>query len=392
MRGISTLVFGAVFCLSSFSTAAALDSKLLGQEMAAVMRSLDILMAREEMKGTLSTRMVGGTLRSFAGDPSPEVTKKMAMIVESSSISQCLTRYEEKKSPSGVSGEVTEFDFEYAGPDCPFSLVVKGKIEASEAGLSGDVLADVTVISPVLKSQFELEKLRLPMHLDVTVGPTAEGFGIVMKGQINSELVTSKWGTVSFVSNHDSTMTFGGSGFKSKNENHETYAGAGATIQFAQRTETDNAAVTETYWVNGVVVPKDEFIKQHQAITVPGFSQDKVTLAQPHVCLVSTFDSSRFTVDQIRTAIRNNSIVTVPTAEILPIGPIFETGNQETVVTLFGQPTTSLEYAVTQDVIRFRFQTQDKRDLGSMTALLGDHVDITKLIDNRVVRIVCDPK
>lgn len=276
-----SLVLATSFGFAKTTTFTSVETKLLAEDMAAMTRSFDVLMAREEMKGTLSLAMVQAAARKLAGQSTDGSTKKMELLVEPTSLQDCKTDFKETKSPSG---DVADIYVEYAGDNCPLKLMGKGHIVTKESGAVGDLLIEIQIVSPKLKGEFDLESMKLPIHLDVSAAPANGGFALEMKIDIGGEITSQKWGLVSYAADMKSVTKFGSTGVEMRSENNETYSGAGKTTKFSQIVEANNASQTETFLVDGNVVSKEEFSKAHGSVSLPGFNNQEVALEQPHAC------------------------------------------------------------------------------------------------------------
>lgn len=374
--------------LSANLASASGNLKSLAQGMMAANRAMDLLMAREETKDSLAFPVLRNALNKMSTDSA--VDAKVKLLTDEQSLQNCLITHSETKSPDESE---TVALIEYKGANCPLQMT--GKIHVLKTPMGADVEANVALelLSPELKAELDLEKVEIPLTLKMGLAATEEGgFAMDMKMELLGKLHSVSMGLVDLTSTMDSRMVFSATGLNMKTVAKDTFSSSGQKMVFLAISEVANNVQTETYSIDGVLVSKEEFEKQHAAISMPGFEQKPEPLTMAHLCTVRTYDTAQYSLENIRKSIKDNTISSLVIAEELAPILLTQTG-RGTQPAFLG---LELSISTTADAARFFFEKKGmnggpNEPLDRITYVLGGNAELTKVILNRVVRITCSP-
>ena len=383
------LICVAIF-LSTQISFAGVDTKSLSVEMSAMTRTMDLLFARQEMKESLSNNLIHQALRQPEfNSVDPEVRRKVDLLTRNQNLDVCQTSYSETRS---TNGETVDAKVEYKGFECPFVISATSHISMTSAGADGEIKLQVEIVSPKLKSEIDMTKFIMPMKIKVIAGPAPKGMAVKMTMAIGGSIVSQKLGAIEYSGEFVTEMIFG-QGLEMNVVSTEIFNGAGGQTKFLQSLQAKDNANQENYFVNDKAVTKEIFEQLHSAIALPGLDDKNSPLEKSQTCELKTYDSAIYNLDMVRAAIKEKKIDSFKMSESSLSFPLTQTGKTQYPLSLSGQ-NLSLELAVTAEAARFNFQQKTKsgtppKMLGRVTAVLGENLELTKLILDRVVRISC---
>ncbi len=396
-KSLIKYLLGLLFLsMGSRTLATEINTKSLATDMIALNRSLDLLFAREEMKDSASYFIFQNSIRGLSlnsDESTNSVDSKVAAITNAQSMKNCEVLFSQKRSPSD---DKIDTILEYKGVGCP--VAIKGSIHVvtGKGEMNGDVIIEIQLLSPELKKDLDVEKYIMPAKVKIQVKPLPDGFEMNTLIGIAGKLYSQKVGLIEYSAEILNGLSFGGKGMGSKAQINEKFIGSGTQITFAQIVEQDQATKTEKFYINSKEVTQLDFNKQHDNIKLPGFESNPEPLSRIHKCEVRGYDQSQYSIDKVRESIKNNTIDSIPVTETLEPIQLSMTGKISKPIQFAGSQM-ELEIAVTLDAARFNFFSAPNRSgarssLGKLTAVLGDKLELTKQIMNRIVRISCLPK
>lgn len=388
---MKSLFIAAILLLASLSNAQNLNpvqTKKLAEEMTVFTRTMDLLMAREEMKESRTFQIVASAIKMNSLSTSEDIEKKVQLLSNDESLKNCQVTHVEKPVKDGKADALLE----YKGADCPISLTAKVQLAMSEMGGSGQVDVQFKILSEKLQNELDITTFNMPMKLQVTVKPVNNGVSILMVTQVKAQILSKTIGAVTFAWDVSNAMELGQT-IKANMVNVETYSSGNQKIKFEQRAETLNDTTKESFFINDKAVSKEEYEKNHTALSVPGFDDTPTPLAQPQVCSIKTYNVTENSLEKVREAIKNKTDGSLKVAEKFDDVNLFATGKLEIQGMLGGQ-MVQIEVATTPDAARFNISKPNNNNkpgefLGRLTAVLGENVELTKVILNRVVRVSC---
>lgn len=386
MKKMILLILG-ISCVG-FATQS--QTQVVAQDLTAMTRAFDLLMAKEEMKDTIAPFVVKNILSGYNLKNTETINNKVLALTDSQTLDKCeITLTENEPKP----GEVKQVSLKYSGKDCPLFLEGAINITSGEAQMDADMLLTMKIVSVALQNELDVVSMTMPFKVSVKALQTNSGINIVNNMSVSANIVSKTMGDLTYTAAINSEMLWG-SVFKVDMTSKENYMGQNISIEFVQTAKIENNVQTETFAINGVLVTKEEFEAQHQNIPIPAFNDKDIPLEQPHVCDVVTYDTSKYDLQTVRTHIKSGADNKLLTKEVLQQIQIFNTGSTELPVFMMDKDLI-LEVSTTMDAVRFNFSQEDENgavDIGRMTAVLNSKVDLTKVIENRVVRITCQPQ
>ncbi len=377
----------------SYAENAPLDTKSVASDMTVMTRSIDVLMGYQEMKDSVVVHLVRNALQSSkAFQSNPDADKKVAIITNVQSLEHCQIAHNETRSKAGdkVDAMIT-----YKGTDCPIAVTVDLHILATGTGSDGTANLQLEILDEKLKNELDLTKFNMPMKINVTAMPTKDGFSMKSDMTIAANMQSQKFGSVDYSADLITDLVFGQSTEANANAT-EVFTSGGQKIKFVTLVQGKDNQNTETYFINDISVSQAEFEKQHASIILPGFDDHKTPLATAQTCEVKAYDSSIYSLEVVRKNIQNNTADTMKTSEAVAPMTLVETGTTQADITLSNQ-ALQMTVSTTPDVARFTFEKSGVNgaageNLGKLTAVFGEKVELTKQILNRIVRITCMAK
>jgi len=374
---------------------AQVDTQKLAAEMSVMTRTMDVLFGRQEMKDSLTSDLVQNFLRvasDSTASHASDVDKKVAILTDTQTLGQCQSSHNETRSKNG---DKIDALVEYKGTDCPFVITANIHVVTSATGANGDLNLEVEIRSEKIKAEIDMVKFNMPMKIKVTVAPIKGGMSLNTDMSLGANMLSQKFGSVDYSAGFVTQLIFG-SDSQMQQVNTETFTSRDQTIKFVRNAQSNSKQNSETYSINEVAVSKAEFEKQHATISLPGFDDQKAALATAQSCEIKTYDTSVYSLEEVRKDIRNNTTQSLKTSESFPQIDLVETGKLKLPVSMADQ-MIEINIATTPDVARFTFEkNQDDgslpETLGRLTAVFGEKLELTKVILNRVVRITCAPK
>jgi hypothetical protein len=388
------LVLGLIV-FPSLAFSAPLDTKNLGSEVLVMSRTMDRLMAQQEMKSALPNSLMNQMVHLAMNGESKisaeqeSIDKKVALITNSDDMKDCQISFTEKKSPDG---KETNGLIEYKGPKCPIALTAKVHVLTSATGAGGDINLQITIVSDKLKQEIDIEKLAMPIKVKIAGGPKDGGYAVDMDMSMGAQIVSQKLGEVTYSGDFKTVMIYGQT-ISLKVDSTEAYVGAGQKIKFSEKDESENNEMKSTYFINDASVTAEVYKEAHASISVPGFDNQPSPLTQPEVCNVVTYDKTKYNLATVRKGIVDNTVDSLPTSEAMQFPVMLtQTGSVKMPFEIQGQQI-EVDVEVSQDAARFSFDKVDgakPQNLARLTAVLGDKVDLTQVLLNRVVRVTCN--
>lgn len=383
-----------LFVFTSVFAQAAFDTKNLAQNTTVMTRTMDLLMARQEMKDSLPQPVKLFLKKAFADQTAApsDVTAKVDQLANQQSLKDCVTDSQEVKSPDGTKDDA---HITYNGANCPLDMDVEVHIVSQNNVMNGKVQMNLKIVSPDLAKQFDVDQIVFPIQITGGVQPgNNNSFTITTDMTMDALIHSVSMGQVSYKGKIDMATTIGQT-FAVAMKSDETYSAAQQTEEFVQVSQMANGAQTNTYSVNGSSVTVDQFNKMHSNVSVPGFDMQPQALEKAHTCTMQTYDSSTYSLQQVRQAIVSGTVDSLVPAETLPALNLIQTGDQQSQVMVQNQQI-KLDVKVSQDAARFSFAIQNpqngqQQELAHLTAVLGDKTDLTQQLLNRVVRVTCQP-
>lgn len=384
-----TLLFALPFL--AFSAFAQTDFKQVASDMSVMTRSMDRLMAKQEMKDSMALTTLHMALqqpRLFAGSPA---SQKVAMLTDDQSLKDCQSSYHEDRSPDG---QTVDALVNYNGPQCPITISATIHMRVENGVGGGDVNLQINIVSEKLQAEMDMTQFNMPMKIKLQAAPSDTGFAMKVEMAIAAQAQSQKYGSVQYDANFGTEMIFGQE-MKMNANTTENYSVGSQKVSFVQTAESGSSGQKESYSINGAEVSKEVFEKQHGAVSLPGFVDKATPLEKSHSCKLQAYDAQKYPLDQIRKSIKDNTVDSLPVADRLSPMVLTATGKVQSPIQLGGQQLF-LQVDVTADAARFSFSKSDNgqagEEIGRLTAVLGDRVDLTRQINNRIVRITCEPK
>lgn len=380
---------GLTILLLGFSLVAGADTpvdqlKTVNSDASSMMRALDVLFAREQMKEDATAKIHFAPLMNPA--PASDTDHKVDVLTDTGHLDKCQKNY--KENDPNANPRVVHLD--YGGADCPLAMTGDITINKKDQNdIDVNFLMKVQILSADLQKQFDISEISIPGQAHVTA-TTANGFEVDTKIRLDGNIKSLKLGLVSYGSDGVMSFTMGNDGMKIASTMTETYKASAVTRVFRQETEGNMTGSTEKYYVDNKEVSKDEFNKDVQTLQFPGFQQDGQPLHPPVNCQVRAYDAKAISIDALRADINNGTADSLTPVETVPPLSLDTTGK---VQFPFENNTLQLEVSTTADVIHLDFTNNaTQTSVGNVTGLLAEKFDLAKTVGDRHIRLNCAPK
>ena len=350
----------------------------------ALMRALDILMAREEIKA--DGKMLPFRLGTYAAGSTSATDQKVMLLTDPAHLDRCQKVY----SANAETANPHVIHFEYGGANCPLLVTADIRINRkTEMDLDADFTIKAQLISPDLRAQFNLEEVTIPGKVSLHAASTKDGFTTSTAIQVPGILKSRTLGEIKYAFTGSMDVNWNSQGLKLKSDVVESYKTPSFAREFRQVNEGDMTNAVESYFVDSKPVSKKDFTTEHANVHMPIFETAHDPLHPPTTCQVRSYDLKSVSLADLRAAIKNGTAESFTPTGAVPVD-LKQTGSTQFA---FANGAWSMDVNATLDVVRLTFSdSASSTELGTVTGLLAEPFDLAKTVGDRNIRLSCTPQ